>query len=264
MEQPTIAELARVRAWLEGLRQDPAFTVPGATFSLGPGVVPLYGVAQRGHLSSDRGLLEYVIAFANAKPCELFPPLPESVDADIRSAQRIEMESIENRQALFVPLLDTVASDRKRAAAQFLLAVKQLMSTHVWALPDVGGSDHHYVINDDAGLYSYVAKLLLEESRGFDLRRCEKCRRLFLVRPTAGRGRPQKRFCDSECAKATHDGQSGQRRRRSRARQLLERRHGRENSRKAVQRAFEVHPEGTVKELAEHAKLLMNGARKHK
>jgi len=130
----------------------------------------------------------------------------------------------------------------------------------------MGGSAHHHdIVNDDSGLYAYVAMLLLDQGYGRELRRCENCRNPFLVRPTAGRGRPQKRFCSKGCATDTHDSKSGERRRRARAIGLLERKYGRAKSRDAVRRAFDLHPEVNVKALAAQAKaLLSQGARKHK
>jgi hypothetical protein len=265
MEQPTTEELARVREWFEWVRQNPAFTAPGATFSLGPAVSPMFADLPEGRVADEWGFLERCVALANVKPEELFGQVPEGADEEIQSARRAEVEWIQKRQALLIPLLAAVASDPEQAVAQFLPAVKKLLDTHVWSLPAFGGSGHHDIINDDTGLYAYAGKLLLEGGSGRDVRRCENCDRLFLVRPTLGRGRPQKRFCEDICQTAMHDSKSGERRRRARATRLLEGRYGRERSRGAVQRAMEAHPETTsTKKLAEHARALLQSARNHK
>jgi hypothetical protein len=199
---------------------------PNASFWLTPALANLYGLWTAEHLASERGLIDYVLRFANSEvDLDFLKDLPSSSDYDdlrqFREATReAEVNQEAQRRALLMPLLVSVLSDPRKARAQFLPAAEALL-TRIEARPFLrrkrrGASlAYRAIIGDVAALYAFVAILLLDEGRGLgrDLRRCKlkTCGRFFLVQP--GPGRPRSRFCDDKC----HAREAADRMRRLRA-----------------------------------------------
>jgi len=259
--QPNPDEQQRVRSWLESIRQNAAYTPPGATFSIAPPLATLYGDLR--YLTDERSLVARVVAFVNRGRKDL-APLDDDAGDDQRAARQIEVQAINQmRPHLLIPLLHAVAADRQEAATRYRPVAEKILATNVWAVPAArpsGALYAHMILISPGALWAFIALLLLDESRGLgkDLRPCETCAKLFLVKPTAGRGRPQKRFCHKRCARAQHDAGSAERRRRARARRQLERKFGRVRSRVAVAQAARAHPEARkTKVLAGYAKEIL-------
>jgi hypothetical protein len=222
MEQTEIEKAqAEVRNWLQWIRQSSAFTAPGASFSLTSAVSSLYGRWGDEHLSSERGLIEYALKFANNEAdlasSDFFRGMPASPAYDnLRALEKQEAEKIQRHRAPLLSLLARIVANRKDAVRHFMPAAEKLL-THVWTVSEVRRNHlhAHRIIDDAAAFYAFIAILLLDEERGFELRQCELCRKFFLVRPT--KGRRQKRFCGPEHLKESHDQAAAGRMRKIRA-----------------------------------------------
>lgn len=234
----------QVRRWLEHFAEN---ATESAAFSVGRGVELLYGTPADGAFESDRGLVEYLLAFANgdADRSELQRYIAddrvlrnaagwannpayrllamESGKRPARSPKALRLvdeEIVAQRRVTLGELLAAVRSDRARASKRFQAAAANMLK-QVWSVPRVRGSDgalqHLVVIENSASLHAY-ATLLLIGPMGSDLCQCthEGCTRYFLVkRPETGR--PQRLYCTREHMLEAHAKNSTRRSMHSRA-----------------------------------------------
>ena len=235
----------QVRRWLEFVAKGAA---ESADFAIGGTVEMMYGRPPSGAFESDRGLVEYALAFANGEADR--SQMQQYLDAGkrklgnaagsadnpaylllaIESGQRpprtgaaarlLDAEVLEQRLQWLRELLAAVRRDKAQAAERYRAPARNHLK-RMWSVPTVRASDgalrHVVVIEDSALLHSYVTLLLLGPL-GSELCQCtlEGCSRYFLVKKPKT-GRPQTLYCTREHMLAAHGKNATQRSADSRA-----------------------------------------------
>ena len=177
-------DLKVTRQWLESCREAAQRISPAAQYALGPAVLELYGPAAPADIESERGLMEYVLRFANGEIG------PRSDEADRRRWQLREN---------FVHVHNT-------GPGVVLGNYTEHMLQDVWMLPVLHRKPHAHlstlwVITEPRAFDALTAVLLLDEQRPFGAGLCQcrlpECGRFFFEQKKET-GRPQRRYCERE------------------------------------------------------------------
>jgi hypothetical protein len=234
----------QVRRWLQLFAEK---APESAAFSVGRTIELLYGRPADGAFESDRGLVEYLLAFANGdadrsemqqyldgdsvlnnaagwakNPAYLLLAM-ESGKRQVRSVAAVRLldaKIVADRRAWLRELLAATRSNKAQAAERYLASVIQQLE-RMWSVPRVRPGDcdlqHLVVIENSASLCAYVALLLLGPL-GSELCQCtlEGCTRYFLVKKPKT-GRPQRLYCTREHMLEAHGKNATQRSAHSRA-----------------------------------------------
>jgi hypothetical protein len=271
---PTPAEFDRVRVYLEfRAAQLPSACVSGGEFTFGvePVVETVFGKAPAGAFNSERGLIDYALAFFNGD-AECLPQSDPRVMTDIdRLFGSTDTQKLEFRDRL-TRFLTQLRSDRAAAqkwvTKQMPSGVSPLIRRERTAKGGIG-LRVYILLRTPAALVEFVIQLLADERRGFELRECKLpgCRKLFVkALPAKGRGAPRQ-FCGKEHMKEAHDSDAIKRAGRARARRAAEEllRAVRVTVRKeAVKQASKDYPDATAEQLADYARARIQTARRHK
>jgi hypothetical protein len=123
------------------------------------------------------------------------------------------------------------------------------------------------IIEGPDAFVALVAGLLLNPTHREQIAQCRRCQKFFLVEYTEGP--PRKLYCGDDCMKAVNAAGSAARardryKRNQAIRLLVEQRRDPDRSREAVKQAFKNHPDATAEQLADHAKALLQSARRRK
>jgi len=240
----------QVRRWLEGLRD--CSRRKNAMFTVSRTIELLYGNPTNEEFDTERGLIEYVLRFANgetdrsdsrtylessevirnAAGSSLNPMraiLAKGSDGWPTAKQIRDWKAIDAKQEIherlyFRAFLSHLIEDRAKALERYLPKGSEFPDD-IWMLPVLQRERHeamlqgHVLITEPSSLETYISILLLDEKRGFgkDLRKCslDGCEKFFLVyRPPTGR--PQTRYCTREHMNEAHTRTATNRARKSR------------------------------------------------
>lgn len=223
----------------------------GPVFHLPAELERVYGPIAGHDIRSARGLLEYLISFAN-RTCGA-AMLEEFTHPG--AVRPIEQERL---RELLVVAIDGPSSasdpDFANPSQQFLNEVRQRTSQMKWttALERTAAGAiwrHHGVLPDLASLRGLIETLLLNEELRRDLVHCRYrvCDNFFLQK-----GR--KRYCSEECMLLAHVQESAERKNKQRARNVLvSRGYSGTSVQAAVEHAAQERPGAKAKELALYA-----------
>lgn len=199
----------------------------GLSFVPGSKVRALFGEWAAEERFGERELVEYAIRFLNGETVPSRPPAAAELRAFWQAVEEPAASPDEKKAAfaLLMPLFTAVASNRRQAAERYLQAIQGLVTSLkprllLTGTPARPALECHLDVDDVRTLYTFVALLLLDESRGIELRRCElqTCHRFFVVR--RARGRPQNRFCHKDHMKTAHNLEGADRMRKLRAKRM--------------------------------------------
>jgi hypothetical protein len=208
------------RRWARMTTENPDYCHPDAEFSLSHYVVHAYGKPTMEDLSSEAGLIRYLVRFANGEEdqseadayvnLEIPPPGPwGSIDRHALASRNkfiLELrEKLGERRAEVCFLLDAVIEDRARAAERYLgNADREFESV---SRLSGGRLIHRVVLADRKAFIAYVATLLLDKDEkkrpfGKNLLKCgwKPCGRFYLRKkgkPTLG--------CKADHGKKVHN-----------------------------------------------------------
>ena len=240
----------QVRRWLEDQRKSSGR--PNAMFTVSGTVELLYGKPKATEFDSERGLIGYVLRFANSatdrSEAHHYLDFPETIANAAghasnpmhivlaKQAGRLPSQSIEawraqdlmletQRRQTLSTFLSTVLDDPDKAVDLFLPEGIEV-PWGVWMLPTLQRDRHsatlkgHIFIDNVIAFEMFIIILILDEARGIgrDLRKCNLpgCERFFLVyKPPTGR--PQSRYCTKKHMHEAHARTATSRARKSRA-----------------------------------------------
>ena len=172
------------RQWLESCREAAQRISPEARYALGPAVLEMYGPVAAADIESERGLMEYVLRFANGDIG------PRSDEADRRRWQ----------------LRENFVYIHNSGNGAVLGNYMEVMLQDVWLLPVLDREPQVrlstlWVVTEPRAFDALTAVLLLDQDRPFGAGLCQcrlpECGRFFLERKPET-GRPQRRYCSAE------------------------------------------------------------------
>jgi hypothetical protein len=127
------------------------------------------------------------------------------------------------------------------------------------------GWRHHVFIESADEFYVLLTILLMNEQHRHELAQCKHCDIFFVVKKRAQReGRPERVYCTPQHRIDAHEKGAAGRQRKARACRKLGKRHGEDQNRAAVQRAFDENPSATVEQLVESANAIIKATRTKK
>jgi predicted RNA-binding Zn ribbon-like protein len=237
------------------LNLDRGLAIPAAARVHFPASLRAYGPLVGHDLADPRGLLGYAIRFVNGK--EWNPDEQRPIGRPLgRERLRELLDAAIRRPGEFAEPSD-----------QFLEELRQKMAAITWFARlerTTGGASicHHAMLHDANHFYAVVAVVLLDSAARDALGQCqyEPCGEFFLVESRSQHeGRPQRRYCGPQHAEDAHAAAAAARQLQVRARKRLEKRFGREVSRRAVRLAYEHNPEviTMAEQLADRARVLV-------
>jgi hypothetical protein len=271
---PTPAEFDRVRVYLEFRAAQLQSACAGGgefTFGVEPVVETAFGKAPAGAFGSERGLIDYALAFLNGDSEHLpqsDPRVMTDIDWLFGSTDTQQFDFRDRLTRFLTQLRSDRAAAQKWVTKQMPSGVSPLIRRERTANGGIG-LRVHILLRTPAALVEFVIQLLADERRGFELRECKlpSCRKLFVKSlPAKGRGAPRQ-FCGKEHMKEAHDADAIKRAGRARARRAAEEllRAFRFTVRKeAVKQASKEYPEATAEQLADYARVRIQTARRHK
>jgi hypothetical protein len=237
-----------------------------------PASLSAYGDVTGYDLGSPVGLLEYVVDFVNRPQTKVtLERHGTKLDGEpvFRAADQLRVRGREKLRRL---LLAAVTDDPDFANPSEDFIRERTGGIH-WEhrlehVPGGAGWRHHAHILDADAFYNLIASLLMSAEHRQALAQCAPCGRFFMVEKPV-KGRPQSVYHDEKCRRAANDAGAAARQRASRTRKAALKILGASKASKtepkaAIKRAQLEYPEATAEQLANHAKIILKGARKRK